>query len=77
MNITANDNATINVYNYQMPTQFCKTCKQVKLLTEFVKDKSKSSGYRSKCKNCHNAYNRKKCITSTISDVIENNNPIN
>lgn len=35
-----------------METKKCSKCKEEKLLFEFIKDKSKKSGYKSQCKIC-------------------------
>lgn len=37
---------------------YCCYCNQVKFIIDFSKDNSKSTGFRSKCKECHNEYIR-------------------
>jgi len=37
----------------------CRSCKEIKELHEFVKEKKSKSGYASKCKLCHSNYNKK------------------
>ena len=36
---------------------YCWYCNEVKLIDEFGKDKTKSLGFRTKCKKCFNEYN--------------------
>ena len=44
---------TLNVYNNtSIPSKVCTKCNQNKQLTEYNKDKSKSSGFRNNCKSC-------------------------
>lgn len=38
----------------------CSTCGEVKTFDHFRKDPNSSSGYRSQCKECENAYDRKR-----------------
>ena len=56
MNIT---NSTVNIENVNaynntttIPSKVCRKCNQIKPLTEYTKDKSKSDGLQSSCKSC-------------------------
>ena len=51
ININNNTDQTINP-NTCIPTKVCKTCRIIKYITEFHKDKSISDGYKNQCKNC-------------------------
>jgi len=49
--------------------KLCSVCKKFFLLNRFHKDKRKTSGYDSKCKECHNRYyiqNKKRILTKQI-----------
>lgn len=48
----------------------CSTCKQVKPLTDFYKDKRTPDGLKSQCKKCHTICNIK---TRNINNKRENN----
>ena len=61
------NNNSPNVY---ISTKVCNTCRTIKYLIEFYKDKSKHDGYRSQCKNCHN--NQKKIYAQENKDKIAN-----
>ena len=72
VNITTSTN-TININNNKdqnmnpnmyIHTKVCKTCRTVKYVTEFYKEKGRNDGYQSVCKNCDNI--RKKNIIKTI-----------
>lgn len=39
-------------------TKQCSKCKEIKVLSEFCKQKSGKYGHRSECKNCQRIYNR-------------------
>lgn len=39
-----------------LPKSTCKKCGEIKLLTDFVKDSGKKTGYREICKICRNLY---------------------
>ena len=45
---------TLNAYNNttSIPSKVCTKCNQIKRLTEYNKDKTKSDGLRSSCKQC-------------------------
>ena len=46
-----NTDQTINPNRY-IPTKVCNTCRTIKQLTEFNKDKTSRDGYYHKCKSC-------------------------
>jgi hypothetical protein len=37
---------------------YCWYCGEIKLIEDFTKDKSKSKGFKSRCKECFNRYIR-------------------
>ena len=55
MNIT---HSTVNIdtlkayNNTPIPSKLCRKCNQIKPLTEYTKDKTKSDGLESNCKSC-------------------------
>ena len=54
-NNIATSTSIINNYNSTyIPIKVCKSCRTIKQLTEFYKDKSKHDGYRTQCKTCSN-----------------------
>ena len=55
MNITHNtvNIDTLKAYNNTpIPSKLCRKCNQIKSLTEYTKDKTKSDGLESNCKSC-------------------------
>jgi len=50
----------------------CSKCKIVKELTEFHRDRSKSTGYYSQCKDC---YNRARRVSDDKRTIIKSNKP--
>ena len=47
------NNNPLNVY---IPTKVCNTCRIIKYITEFYKNKTKYNGYNSQCKTCESQY---------------------
>ena len=44
---------TLKAYNNTpIPSKVCRKCNQIKPLTEYPKDKTKSDGFESSCKSC-------------------------
>ena len=43
-----------NSQTVYIPTKICKTCRTIKYVTEFYKDKSRFVGYAYRCKFCQN-----------------------
>ena len=52
INITTSTGSINNYPSTYIPTKVCYTCRTIKQLTEFYKDKSKYDGYQTRCKNC-------------------------
>lgn len=48
----------------------CYKCGQVKLRSEFYRDKSKSSGYSSRCKDCHKKMTRARAFRERSGNSI-------
>lgn len=42
------------------PTKTCSQCGETKPLSEFYKQKNYKDGYRGKCRNCFDAYNKER-----------------
>lgn len=53
-----------------MSSKNCSTCKINKPFTDFYKDKSKKTGYKSQCKACKIVYARKKNPPKRTKQVI-------
>ena len=51
MNIYNNTDQTINP-NMYIPTKACYTCRTIKQLIKFNKEKRNKDGYKNQCKNC-------------------------
>ena len=68
INITNNAGPINNYFSTYIPTKACNTCRQIKQLTEFYKDKAKHDGYQTQCKTCTN--NRQKEYDKTNTDAI-------
>ena len=51
ININNNTDQTINP-NMYITTKVCKTCRTIKYVTEFYKNKVSKDGYSYKCKTC-------------------------
>ena len=45
-------------YFIDLDKYYCWYCDKVKNISEFVKDKSNSRGFKSRCKECYNEYVR-------------------
>ena len=67
ININNNTDQTINPNpellnnkpsNVYIPTKVCKTCRTIKYITEFYKDKSRYDGYSYICTTCKSKYNK-------------------
>ena len=43
-------------YFIDLDKYYCWYCDKVKNISEFVKDKSNSRGFKSRCKECYNEY---------------------
>ena len=58
-NITSSS-VNINISDYiNLPTKQCSTCHQIKLLTEYTKNKNLSDGLLYECKSCAYYTNKK------------------
>ena len=72
--------STVTINNYPptyIPTKVCKSCRTIKQLWEFYKDKSKHDGYQAQCKNC-NKNKRKEYYDKNKDDILKiNSNIIN
>ena len=68
--ITSNIRLLNNSPNVYIPTKVCNTCRTIKCVTEFYKDKSKKDGYHSQCKICND--NRKQIYLEENKDQISN-----
>ena len=47
-----------NKPNVYIPTMVCNTCRTIKYITEFYKNKTKYNGYNSQCKTCESQYRK-------------------
>ena len=71
INIT-NNTGPINNYNSTyIPTKVCKSCRTIKQLTEFYKDKSNHDGYQTRCKNCKKT-KEKEYYNKNKDDILKN-----
>ena len=59
-----------NLPNVNIPIKVCNTCRTIKYVTEFYKDKSKKDNYRTQCKTCND--NRRKKYLEENKDQISN-----
>ena len=71
INITNNTGPINNYPSTYIPTKVCKSCRIIKQLTEFYKEKSKHDGYQTQCKNCKKTRD-KEYYDENKDDILKN-----